>query len=108
MYLCANSIPIANTLVSMANGYKQMLIVLNQLAVLYSILIGRKKTYLSNFWPSNSAAGEWSKAGHKDLNLTIPLKASGRFRTQGERRQNEAANTKEWPYLIQRRCYVFI
>ena len=29
MYLCAKSIPIANKLVSLANGYKQMLTVLN-------------------------------------------------------------------------------
>ena len=29
MYLCAKSITIANKLVSLANGYKQMLIVLN-------------------------------------------------------------------------------
>ena len=41
MYLCAKFIPIANKPVSFANGYKQMLIVLNKLAVLYSILIGQ-------------------------------------------------------------------
>ena len=43
MYLCAKSIPTANKLVTLPNVQKQMLIVPNQLAVLYSILIGRKK-----------------------------------------------------------------
>ena len=42
MYICAKSIPIANKLVTLANGYKQMLIVLNQLAVFFSIVIGQK------------------------------------------------------------------
>ena len=48
MYLCAKSIPIANKHVSLENGYKQMLIVFNSLAVLYSILIGRKKYSCQN------------------------------------------------------------
>ena len=43
MYLCAKSIQIASKLVSLAYGYKQMLIVLNQLAVSYLILISRSK-----------------------------------------------------------------
>ena len=54
-----------------------------------------KQPYLSKFSPSNSAAGEWSKAGQKDINLTTSLKASGRIRTQGEIRQKGVANTKE-------------
>ena len=41
--------PVANRLVSFANGYKQMLIVLNELAFLYSILIGRKEYTSQNF-----------------------------------------------------------
>ena len=49
MYLCAKAIPIANKLVSLENGYKQMLIALNYLAVSYSILIGRKKYTCQNF-----------------------------------------------------------
>ena len=49
MYLCAKSIPKANKLVSLENGYKQMITVLNKLAVLYSILIGRKKYSCQNF-----------------------------------------------------------
>ena len=49
MYLCAKSIAIANKLVSLANGYKQMLIVLNKFAILYSVLIGRKKYTCRNF-----------------------------------------------------------
>ena len=65
-----------------------------------------KQVYLSKFRPSNSAAGEWSKAGHKDQILITLLKASGRFRTKGELRQNEATNIKVCPYLIERRCYV--
>ena len=67
-----------------------------------------KKVLLSKFWLSNSTAGEWSQAGHKDLILTISLKASGRFWTKGEIRQNEAANTKKWPDLIKILCYVII
>ena len=49
MYLCAKSIPIASKLVSKANGYKQMLIVLNSLAVSYLILIGQNKNTCQNF-----------------------------------------------------------
>ena len=76
MYLCAKSIPIANKLVSLENGYKQMLIMLNQLAVSYSILIGRKKHTCQKF---DQFAEEWSKAGHKDIILNTFLKESGRF-----------------------------
>ena len=54
-----------------------------------------EKVFLSIFWPSNSAAGKLSQAGHKDPILTISLKASGRFGTQGGKRQNEAAKTKK-------------
>ena len=53
------------------------------------------QVFLSEFRPNNSAAGEWSQVGHKDLILTILLEASGRFRTHGEIRQNEPANTKQ-------------
>ena len=49
MYLCAKSIPIANKLVSFANGYKQMPTGLNQLAVLYSIPIGQNKYACQSF-----------------------------------------------------------
>ena len=49
MYLCAKSIPIANKLVPLANGYKQMLIVLNYLAVFYSILIGQNQNTCQKF-----------------------------------------------------------
>ena len=35
------------------------------------------------------------KTGHEDLILTTSLQARGHFRTQGEIRQIEAANTKE-------------
>ena len=49
MYLCAKSIPIANKLVSFAKEYKQMLIMLNLFAVLYSILIGRKNYTCQKF-----------------------------------------------------------
>ena len=48
MYLCGKSIPIANKLVTLANGYKQMLIVLKWFAVLNSILIGRKRYVCQN------------------------------------------------------------
>ena len=49
LYLCAKSLPIANKLVSFANGYKQMLIVLNWLSVLYSIGIGQNNYTCQNF-----------------------------------------------------------
>ena len=50
MYLCAKSIPIASKLVvSIVNRYKQMFIVLNYCAVLYSILIGQNKYTGQNF-----------------------------------------------------------
>ena len=49
MYLCAKPIPIANKLVSLANRYKQMLIVLNKLAVLHLILIGQNKYICRDF-----------------------------------------------------------
>ena len=49
MYLCAKSIPIANKLVSLENGYKQMFTVLNQLPLSYSNLIGRKKNTCQDF-----------------------------------------------------------
>ena len=68
MYLCEKSIPIANKLVSLVNGYKQMLIVLNYFAVLYSILIGRKKLARQNFDQATAL-----------LILTTLLKASGLF-----------------------------
>ena len=49
-----------------------------------------EKVYLSKFWPSNSAAREWSKVGHKDLILTTLLNASGRVWTKGKIRQRES------------------
>ena len=50
MYACTKSIPIANKLVSFAIGYKQMLTVLNELAVQYLIiLIGQNKYTCQNF-----------------------------------------------------------
>ena len=49
MYLCAKSIPIANKLVSLANGYEQMRVGLIQLAVSYSNFIGREKFTCQNF-----------------------------------------------------------
>ena len=67
-----------------------------------------EKVFFSKFWQSNSVAGEWSKAGHKDLVLTTLLKASGRFWIQGETRQNGAKNTKLWLYLTKKRRYVIL
>ena len=49
MYLCAKSIQIAKKLVSRENGYNQMLVVLNKLAVFYLSLIGRNKYSCQNF-----------------------------------------------------------
>ena len=46
-YLCAKSIAIANKPVSFAN--EQLPIVLNQLAILYSILIGQNNNFCQNF-----------------------------------------------------------
>ena len=54
-----------------------------------------EKVFWSKFLPGNSAAGKWSQAGHKNLILTTPLKLSGRFISENEIRQNEAAKTKE-------------
>ena len=47
-YLCAKSIQIEKKLVSRENGYKQMFIVLNSVAILYSILIGQNKYSCQN------------------------------------------------------------
>ena len=47
-YLCAKSIQIAKRLVSRENGYKQMFILLNSFAVLYSNLIGQNKYSCQN------------------------------------------------------------
>ena len=47
-HYCAKSIQIASKLVSLENGYKQMRTVPNYLAVLYSIVIGRKKYSCQN------------------------------------------------------------
>ena len=47
-FLNAKSIPIANKLVSLANGNKQMPIVLNYFAVFYSILIRQNKYTCQN------------------------------------------------------------
>ena len=49
MYLRAKSIPRTNKLVSFANGYKQMLIVLKKLEVSHSILIGLNKYTCQSF-----------------------------------------------------------
>ena len=49
MYLCAKCVPKANKLISLENGYKQMFIALNKLAVSYSILIDRKRYTCQNF-----------------------------------------------------------
>ena len=69
MYLCAKSIPIENKLVSLENGYKQMPIVLNYLAVLYSILIGRKKYTCQNFDQATAlleSGRKWSQGPNFD------------------------------------------
>ena len=66
------------------------------------------KSILVKILTNNSAAGEWSKFGHKDLILITLLKASSRFWIKGELRQKEDTNVKLWPHLIIRRCYVII
>ena len=78
MYLCAKSRPIANKPVSITNGYKQMLIVLNKLAVLYSILIGQNKYTCQNFDEATAKLEIGQKLVTKTI-LTTLLKASGRF-----------------------------
>ena len=106
-FLCAKSKQISKKLLSWRRGHRQMFIVLNFSAVLYSNLIGQRQVFVSNTDQPKALlehGQNWSPGPNFDHFPQSEWSLINKRRITAKWNQR----AKVWPNTIERCCYVLI